>query len=314
MIEVKHRYRKFNTYLKQTFGEKVYRVGLYGGFTCPNRDGSLSTSGCSFCNPKSTEPFDFLPGETIPEQLKRGMAYTKERHGANKFIAYFQDYSTTYGSAEELEQMYREAMAVPGIVGLALTTRPDCLPESVLEVLGRLAEETYMWVELGVQSAIDKSLAATNRCHDASCSREAIKALHAKGVAVSAHIILGLPGENSKDEAFTADFVTELKVEAVKLHNLYVVKDTALAQQYNAGTLDLMTLDEYVGRAISFMERLQPSVIIQRLAGDAPRRFTVAPKWSINKMAVLNAIEKRMAAEDRWQGKALGFARESTFV
>ena len=305
MIEANCRYRKFNRYLRETFGEKVFRVGLHGSFTCPNRDGSIGSGGCTFCNPASTEPFDFLPGETIVEQLLRGISYTKKRHGVKKFMAYFQDYTTTYGDSPALEKLYRQAISHPEVVGLALTTRPDCLPEPVLDLLANLAKETFVWVELGVQSANDKSLVATNRCHDVECSQRTIKALHECGVIVSAHVILGLPGESLADERKTAAFIDHNGVEAVKIHNLHILKDTEMARQYLAGDFTPLTLLEYVTRVISFLEHLPPSVVIQRLAGDAPHRFTLAPEWAKNKMAVLNEIEVQMIERDSWQGKAL---------
>ena len=305
MIEAKWRYRKFNRYLRETFGEKVFRVGLLGGFTCPNRDGTIGSGGCTFCNPKSTEPFDFVAGESIEKQLIRGMNYTRSRHGAKKFMAYFQDYTTTYGNVTELEALYRAAISQPEVVGLALTTRPDSLPRQVLKLLARMAKETFVWVELGVQSANDKSLATINRCHDVKLSQEAISALHECGVTVSAHVIIGLPGESIDEERETAAFVRENGVEAVKIHNLHVLRDTPLAKQYEDGQFTPMTLPEYVDRVISFLEELPASVVIQRLAGDAPHRFTLAPKWAMNKMAVLNEIERQLKERDSWQGKAL---------
>lgn len=300
------RYRKFNTYLRETVGEKVYRVGLGGGFTCPNRDGSKGESGCTFCNPESSEPLGYVAGTPIREQLASGTEYVRRRHGVEKFIAYFSDYTSTYADAGALAAMCREAIAFPGVVGLTLGTRPDCLSGAMLDLLEALAHETMLWIELGLQSAHDRSLERVNRRHTVAASRDAIVRLRARNVAVCAHVILGLPGETAADMMGTARFLAETEVDGVKIHNLHVVERTVLAEQYRNGAYTPLELDEYVDLVVRFLERLPPEVIVQRITGEAPRRLTVAPAWSVNKLAVGNAIERELEDRDTWQGKGLG--------
>jgi radical SAM protein (TIGR01212 family) len=304
------RYRKFNSFLRNAFGERVYRVGLCGGFTCPNRDLSKGRGGCLFCNPASSEPLDFVPGTPLAQQLAAGTDYIRWRHGAGKFVAYFMDHTATYADVRRLEALYREALAYPGVVGLAVATRPDCLSLEILDLLQRIAMETLLWVELGIQSASEESLALINRCHTVEDSRRAIAELRRRKIAVSGHVILGLPGESAADMHDTACFLAQTRVHGAKIHNLHVVADTHLAVMYRQGVYKPLEISEYVDLVVRFLEHLPPSVIIQRLSGEAPRRLTVAPAWSVNKLAVINAIEKALEERDTWQGRELGAARE----
>ncbi|MBU1699266.1 MAG: TIGR01212 family radical SAM protein [Candidatus Eisenbacteria bacterium] len=310
MIKVLPRYRKLNTFLRSLFGERVYRVSLRGDFTCPNRDGRLGSGGCLFCNQESTEPLGFVPGQPLSQQLKQGAEYLGRRYGAKKFIAFFENYTTTYKDVGTLERLYCEALSYPGIVGLAVSTRPDCLPDEVLNLLKRISRETFLWVELGIQSANESSLEMMNRCHTVECSERAIQALHEGNIAVSAHVILDLPGESMQEVSKTAAFLADTGVQGIKIHNLHVIKNTRLAEMYNNGDYTPMELTDYVELVIRFLEKIPPHVIIQRLSGEAPRRLTVAPEWSVNKLAVLNAIEDRFEQTDSWQGKGLGISRE----
>jgi radical SAM protein (TIGR01212 family) len=300
------RYRKLNTWLRETFGRKVYRMGLCGDFTCPNRDGTLGEGGCIFCNPASSEPLGYGPGMPLREQLEKGVEYVSRRHDVNRFIAFFSDYTTTYADVGRLEAMYREAIAWPGVVGLAVSTRPDCLSPEVLDLLEGIARETFLWVELGIQSAHDESLERIRRCHPVEDSRRAVAELRARGLIVSGHVILGLPGESIDDMLATAGFLAECGVHGAKIHNLHVVKDTELAEMYRRGEYETLELDEYVDLAVRFLEHLPPGVIIQRVSGEAPRRLTVAPEWSVNKLAVVNAVERELTRRNTWQGKGLG--------
>jgi len=300
------RYRKVNTWLRETFGRKVYRMGLCGDFTCPNRDGTLDDGGCIFCNPASSEPLGYGPGMPLREQLEKGVEYIRRRHGVDRFIAFFSDYTTTYADVGRLESMYREALSWPGVVGLAVSTRPDCLAPEVLDLLEAVARETFLWVELGIQSARDESLKLIRRCHSVEDSRRAIAELRARNLVVSGHVILGLPGESLDDMLATARFLAECDVHGAKIHNLHVVQDTELAEMYRRDEYETLELDGYVDLAVRFLEHLPPSVIIQRVSGEAPRRLTVAPEWSVNKLAVVNAVEHELARRDTWQGKELG--------
>jgi len=289
------------------FGEKVFRVGLCGGFTCPNRDGVRGEGGCIFCNTLSSNPLGYEEGMTLTQQLDNGAEYVRYRHHANKFIAFFRDYTSTYGTTKDLENMYREAISYPGVVGLALSTRPDCLSDEVISVLKILAKETFLMVEVGVQSSKEESLKYINRCHTVEESRDALTRLKEAGIHSSIHVILGIPGEDLKDMLNTAQFVIDSGACAVKLHNLHVVKATKLEELYNEGGVELLTFDEYVNTAITFLEHLPPFSVMERTTGEAPRKLTVAPDWSINKIKVVNTIIAEMDSRDTWQGKALGF-------
>jgi radical SAM protein (TIGR01212 family) len=310
MVEGGQRYRKVNGFLRDTFGEKVYRVGLRGGFTCPNRDGTKGEGGCLFCNPASSEPLGYEPGMALSRQLAEGVEYIRERHEADKFIAFLSDYTATYGVVGRLEELYRGALDHPDVVGLALGTRPDCLSPEILDLLESIARETFLWVELGIQSASEASLAMLERRHTVSDSRRAIAALRERAIAVSGHIILGLPGESLREMLATARFLGEAGVHGVKIHNLHVVENTPLAGIYREGGCKLLELEEYAELAVSFLEHLPSSVVIQRVSGEAPRRLTVAPSWSVNKLAVVNAVQRELERRDTWQGRALGGSLE----
>jgi radical SAM protein (TIGR01212 family) len=246
----------------------------------------------------------------LSDQLAWGVRYIRQRHEVDKFIAFFSDYSATYAKPAELEALYNEAISYPGIVGLAIGTRPDCLAPAVLDLLQEVAEKTFLWVELGVQSASDRSLRLLNRGHTVEETRQAIAALLERRISVSGHVILGLPGEVEADMLATARFLGESGVHGVKIHNLHVIEGTALARMYRRGECRVMELSEYAELAASFLEYLSPRIIIQRISGEAPRRLTVAPAWSVNKLAVMNAVQAELEKRDSWQGRALGHPME----
>lgn len=300
-------YRNLNGFLRGLFGEKVYKVGLYGGFTCPNRDGTLGREGCTFCNPESSQLRCYSPGMTIGEQLEAGCRYIDERHGAKLYMAYFKDYTTTWGDPDRLREIYSRALAHPGVVGLALCTRPDCLGNQVLDLLEEISGETFLWVEIGVQTASDRLLGAMNRCHTMKETVEAFRLLGSRGIHSSAHIILGYPGERPLDRLETARFVSGSGALGVKIQNLHVVRNTGLEDAYEKGAFEPMSLDGYVEAVIRFLENIGPGIVVQRLTGEAPAELTISPGWSVNKMAVLNRIKSRMNSEMRWQSKALGY-------
>jgi len=301
------RFRKLGGFLRGIFGARVFKVGLRGGFTCPNRDGTAGAGGCSFCNPDSAMPLGYRDGMPLHEQLREGCAYVARRHGAELFIAYFQDYSTTHGDVERLRGLLLEALSFPGVVGAALCTRPDCLGEAVLEMLSDLAKEHFLWVEIGVQSSEDGVLIRANRCHDAASSSEAFRRLQARGLLTSAHMIIGLPGSTRGSIPADAAFVRDSGAAGIKLQNLHVVSGTRLEEEFRSGAFEPMTLDAYASAVVEFLELTDPAVVVQRVSGEAPRGLTVAPDWSVNKLAVVNAVQRRMEEMDTWQGRALGF-------
>ena len=306
----KNRYHSLNTFFRNTFGEKVYKLSLAGGFSCPVRDGTLSSEGCVYCNPQGNVPGHYKPGMTLKEQLEKGSEYVIERHGASKYISYFQDYTTTYSDVKLLEKLYREALSFPGVKGLSLCTRPDCLPEKTIRLLEDISRETFLWVELGVQSGCDVTLLRMKRGHTVYDSERAFGQLHERGIRTAAHVILGFPGESREEALTTVELVKRSGTAGVKLQNLHVLKDTPLAEDYAEGKIRLMKKSEYAALAADFLELIPPNIVIQRLTGEAPPRTLVAPEWSINKMAVVDRIKRELMYRNSWQGKKLGFPAE----
>ncbi|MCK4806370.1 MAG: TIGR01212 family radical SAM protein, partial [Candidatus Aegiribacteria sp.] len=303
--------RNLNSFLRHVFGKKTYKVGLWGGFTCPNRDGTFSSEGCTFCNPLSSHPKSFEEGKSITQQLNDGCRYITWRFNVSSFLPYVQDYTTTYGDPSMLDALYSEALSYPGVVGLSLCTRPDCLPEPVLGYLENLSRQTFLWVEVGVQTSDDRILKDMNRCHTSLDTMNSFRALHARKIFSAAHMIIGYPGSSRETVLADAAFIRKTGTDGVKLQNLHVVKNTSIADRFAAGEFELMTMEEYTDMVILFLEHTEPGVVILRLTGEAPDKLTVAPQWSLHKMIVLNRIHGEMKRRDTWQGKALGFCKSS---
>lgn len=303
------RIRNLSGFFRQIFGTKVHKIGLWGGFTCPNRDGSIGTGGCSFCNPEGSRPMTSREGMSIDEQLKAGSSYVANRYKVNRFIVYFQDYSTTYSNPDKLRELYSTALAFPGVVGLTLCTRPDCLGTPVLDLLEELSDKSFLWVELGVQTSNDRILADMNRCHTSKDSLAAMQELHSRNILTTAQMIIGYPGSSDKDIPADAEFIRRTGTSGLKLQNLHVVKGTAIERMYLNDEFDLMTLEQYIDRVISFLEYTEPHVVIQRLTGEAHHTLTAAPKWSLKKQLTVNGIQRLLEERDSWQGKKLGYPR-----
>lgn len=302
------RYNSLSSFLKNKFGEKVYKVSLNGGFTCPNRDGSKGSGGCIYCNPESNQPLSKC-SESIKEQLFRDIDYIKKRHrGTKKFISYFQHFSNTYKPAPELKKLYHEAISHPDVVGVAISSRPDCLNDETLKLLEQLNNETFLWLEFGLQSANDRTLDLLNRGHTSADFASAVKRAHGCGIMTCAHIILGLPNETHDDMMKTIALLAELKVWGVKLHNLHILKDTPLAKMYEEGKVPALSLEEYARLVVDCLERLPKETIIHRFNSHSPRRLTIAPAWSVNKLATMNAVHNELERRDAYQGKFCKFS------
>lgn len=302
------RYNAINAFLKSKFSQKVYKVTLDIGTTCPNRAGTAGLGGCIYCNPESGTSLQ--TGKTgVKDQLFHGIEYIRKRHKAEKFIAYFQQHSNTYGNPERLEQFYHEATLHPDIVGIAISSRPDCISDKILDVLEELNSKTFMWVELGLQSADNDMLNFLNRGHTVEDFISAAKRLHERKIAVTAHVILGLPNETDEDIKDIARLINRHQIEGIKIHNLHVIKDTHLENLYRQGKIELISLDEYARRVVLLLENLNPDVLIHRFNSHAPRRYTIAPEWSINKIGTFNAVERELARQDTRQGNSLTIGR-----
>jgi uncharacterized protein len=297
------RYFGYNFFLKRRFGQRIHKVSVDAGFTCPNVDGTVAVGGCTFCDNRSFSPSRRLPRQTIAEQIDEGIRRLAHRYTAKRFLAYFQPATNTYAPVERLERVFREALAHPAVVGLAIGTRPDCTGDDVLALLERLASETYLSVEFGVQTIHDRSLVWMNRGHDYAASVDAIERSRGRGFEICAHVMLGLPGESHEDMLATAREVARLRLDAVKIHNLYAVKDTPLADQVADGRVRLLDREEYVETLVDFLELIPPTTVVERISGDAPPDYFLAPAWCLDKPAVRAAVDAELARRDTWQAK-----------
>jgi radical SAM protein (TIGR01212 family) len=297
------RYNSYNRWLKDTFAARVYKIGLRLDFTCPNRDGTVAVGGCIYCNNSSHTPQDYQPRSSVTEQLERGAAAIQRRHRAEKFIAYFQSYTNTYGAVSKLEKLYREALDFPGVVGLSIATRPDCLPDDTLNLLTDLSHHTCLWLELGLESMQDRTLRWVNRGHGLREFVETAERCKRRGLRLCTHLILGFPGESRAEILEAPRLLNRLEIDGIKLHNLHVIKNTELEKRYAAGSFTLSSQSEYVSLVVDFLERLDPEMVVHRLTGETYRAITIAPEWSINKMAVHNAICQELERRGTWQGR-----------
>jgi radical SAM protein (TIGR01212 family) len=304
------RYRALSAFLRQRFGGKVWRVTIDAGFTCPNVDGTVTTGGCVYCDNRSFSPNRRLPRATVRDQVRRGIEILGRRYGACHFIAYFQAATNTHAAVDRLRRLYDEALDHPQVVGLAVGTRPDSVPEPVLALLEEYARSRYVCLELGLQSVHDGSLDWMNRGHHAGAFFDAVNRCQGRGLDLCAHVILGLPGESRADMLATADALACVPVDGVKIHNLHVVRRTRLADMYERGAVRLLERDEYVQVVCDFLERLPTTMVIYRLSGDAPPDYLVAPQWCLDKPALLRAIHAELARRDSWQGKYAAAARQ----
>ncbi len=301
------RYYPLSLYLRQVFGGPVRKISVDAGFGCPNRDGTLGRGGCVFCDPKSYSPsLRFGGGKTIAEQIGEAVGRRENRGDNPRLLAYFQPGTNTYASPERLRAAYLEALRQPAVVGLIVGTRPDCVDDAVLDVLAEVASQAWLTVEFGFQSIHEASLAWMRRGHGHEQSRAAVEKCRERGLRVGAHVILGLPGESSEMMQATAREMARLKIDAVKLHNLHAVKGTELAEMVTTGNVVLPTESEYVGWAVDFLERLHPGCVIERLCGNAPPEYLVAPAWCLRKSQVLAAIDAEFRRRGTHQGAFWG--------
>ena len=298
------RYLSYNFFLRARFGQRVQKVSVDAGFTCPNVDGTVATGGCVFCDNRSFSPSRRLPRMGVTGQIDEGIRRIKLRYKADRFLAYFQPATNTYAPVERLRPLFEEALLHPRVVGLAIGTRPDCAPPEVLDLLEELAARTYLSVEYGMQTIHDRSLDWMNRGHHHDAMIDAVERSRGRGFEICAHVILGLPGETHDDMLATARELARLRIDAVKIHNLYAVKGTPLAEQVARGEVELIGRDEYVATLVDFLELLPPTMLVERISGDAPGDYFIGPSWCLDKPGVLNAIRREMERRDTWQGKA----------
>lgn len=295
-------YQLFSEHLKKRFGVRVHKISVDAGFGCPNRNGGRSGPGCLFCDPGGSGAVGIERELGVAEQLEQGKEVMIRKYRAGKFMAYFQPFSNTLAPVAQLRALYDEALGVADVIGLAVGTRPDCVPEEVLDLLAEYHQRTYLWLELGLQSSHDRTLAWLRRGHDFATFARACRDARARGLLVCAHVIIGLPGESREDMLATAEALAELRVDGVKLHLLHVLNNTPLGHLYVENKVRVMAMEEYVERVVDVMERLHPATMIHRLTGDGPRDQLLAPLWSLNKWEVLNAIDAEFARRGTRQG------------
>lgn len=299
-------YYSLDAWCKNTYGEKLYKIALDAGLTCPNRDGTLDTRGCIFCSAGGSG--DFTPGSalSIPEQLMAGKQLLRAKKTGSRYIAYFQAYTNTYGPVSYLDSVYRQALSEPDIAGISIATRPDCLGNEVMALLEGLKSDypdKFIWIELGLQTIHEQTARYIRRGYALSCFTHACDRLHAAGIPVIVHVILGLPGETTEMVLETIRFLNGCGIFGIKLQLLHILDNTDLAGEYRAGKVQVLTLDSYLTLLITCIAALSPDIVIHRVTGDGPKSLLIAPDWSRNKRNVLNTLHQRMKLSSIRQGQ-----------
>ena len=299
------RYREFGDFLRERFPFKAQKIAINAGFTCPNRDGSKGRGGCTYCNNQTFNPGYCQTDKSVADQLAEGVRFFSRKYPEMRYLAYFQAYTSTYGEQERLERLYEEALSYPGVVGLVIGTRPDCMPDRLLDYLARLSEQVLVLVEYGVESTLDRTLRRINRGHDFAEAEEAIRRTAARGIAVGAHLILGLPGESRDEILGHADRLSDLPLTTLKLHQLQLIRHTRMALEFERRPEDfhLFTVDEYIDLAIDFIERLDPAIALERFVSQSPKELLIAPDWGLKNYEFTARVNRRLAERDSWQGK-----------
>ena len=301
------RFNSYSNYFTKQFGGRVQKISIDAGFSCPNRDGKISTGGCTFCSNSAFNPSYCQPEKSIRQQIDEGIEFHQKRYRrANQYLAYFQPFSNTYKPLEELKRIYSEALEVPEIAGIVIGTRPDLIDEAILQHLNEIQKTHYVMLEYGVESVYDETLKRVNRGHDFATAGKAIRMTADYGIPCGAHFIFGLPGETKAMMLGAAEIISRLPLTTVKFHQLQIFKGTKMAEEYllHSEYFHLFDLEEYIDFVIDFAERLNPAIVIERFAGEVPPRYLVSEPWmKLRYDAVLSSIEKRMEERGTWQGK-----------
>lgn len=298
-------YRRYSRYLRDRFGAKVYKVSVDAGFTCPTLDGTKARGGCAYCNNASFKARSVSRRLDLLAQIERGIAHQRQSQGATKFLIYFQNYTNTYGPVDELRELFEAALTVPDVVGLSISTRPDCLPPPVIELLAELAERTELWLEVGLESSHDKTLTAIQRGHDRACFTDAIHRLaeHPQ-ILLATHVIFGLPGESDEDMLETVRYCSALPIRGIKLHHLHVVKGTILARDYEEQPFPLMDFERYLDLLCRVLPELREDMILFRMFGVCPDELLIGPHWNLSKGKTHHLIDRAFAERGVVQGSA----------
>lgn len=300
------RYNDFAGFLAGEFPFKVQKISVNAGFTCPNRDGTKGFGGCTYCNNQTFNPAYCRDDRSVTMQLEEGKRFFARKYPQMKYLAYFQAYTNTYGELELLKRMYEEALAVEGVVGLVIGTRPDCMPDSLLDYLEEVNRRTFLLVEYGIESADDRTLERINRGHSFACTEDVVRRTAARGIRTGGHVILGLPGESREDLIKQAERLSELPLTTLKMHQLQLIRGTRMAHEYalHPEEFHLFSADEYIDLVIDYVEHLRPDLILERFVSQSPRELLIAPDWGLKNHEFTDRVKKRMKERDAWQGKA----------
>jgi radical SAM protein (TIGR01212 family) len=301
------RFNAYSNYFKRIYGARVQKVSIDAGFTCPNRDGSRGSGGCTYCNNKAFNPSYCLSEKSISQQIEEGIIFHRWRYSeAVSYLAYFQAFSNTYAPVETLRELYTEALAYPGVIGLIIGTRPDCIDEEKLALIKEISEKYYVAIEYGIESCYNKTLARINRGHSFEDAVSAVERTTELGINTGAHFIFGLPGETRKEMLDQAEIISALQLKTVKFHQLQIIKGTAMEKEYlaNPSDFELFEWEEYLEFFIKFLERLNPAIVVERFTGEAPPRFLTGEGWGKKRTdKIVNLIEKHLEVLDTWQGR-----------
>jgi len=301
------RFNAYSNYFRKLYGARVQKVSIDAGFTCPNRDGTKGNGGCTYCNNDAFNPSYCSPEKSVTKQIEEGIRFHKWRYReANSYLAYFQAYSNTYAPVETLKQLYEEALGYPGVVGLIIGTRPDCIDQQKLDYLKELSQKCYLAVEYGIESCYNKTLEKINRKHTFEDAEDAVRETAALGINTGAHFIFGLPGETREEMMAEAEIISRLPLKTVKFHQLQIIRGTVMESEFRNKRSDfqLFSWDEYLEFFVSFLERLNPSIVVERFTGEAPPRFLTRKEWGIKRAdQIVGLIEKRLEELDTWQGR-----------
>ena len=298
------RYLNYNQVLKSIFSERIQKISINAGFTCPNRDGSKGTGGCTYCNNQTFSPGYCKPAKSITKQIEEGI-YFFRKYESQRYLAYFQSYTNTYSSIDKLKAIYEEALTHPKVVGIVVGTRPDCVNDDILDYFAELSKKCYVMIEYGIESTDDKTLEFINRGHDFASSVHAIKASVARGIKTGAHLILGLPFESRETILSHATKISALPLTAIKLHQLQLVRGTTMALQFDQHPewFNMMTSGDYIELVIDFLERLNPAIAVERFVSQSPKELLISPDWGLKNFEFVDKIEKRLRERDTWQGR-----------
>lgn len=301
------RFNSYSGYFRRLFGGRVQKLSVNTGMGCPNRDGTLGTGGCTFCNNDAFSPSYCRPEKSVVEQLHEGISFHRNRYRyADKYLAYFQSFSNTYAPVEELRELFDPVAELPELTGIIVGTRPDCIDEEKLDYFAGLARKCYIVIEYGIESCYDETLRRVNRGHDFACARRAVEMTAERGIHTGAHFILGLPGESREMMLDQVNAINALPLDTVKFHQLQLFNDTRMAQEYAEcpDDFDFFGLEEYIDFFIGILERLRPDLVVERFAGEAPPRFHAGPSWGeVRNEQLLAWFEKRLAERNTWQGR-----------